>query len=432
MKPLYISIERKGKMVRVGTIKGSGPHDACFQYLDDYLSDPLAAAVSVSLPLRQEPYSPSQTAAFFEGLLPEGFTRRAVSQWMRVDEGDYLSILHGLGRECLGALCVAEEGELSEASYEEISSEQISALAAEGAVKSAELVSKSHLSLAGASGKVGLYYDRSRDRWYLPKGTAPSTHIVKQSHVRLDSIVANEQLALRTAFRCGISAVHSFIINTGGGGEQDVLFASERYDRIIPEDPKTVCGLPRPFRLHQEDFAQAMGIPASRKYEAAAGCYMKAMFDILRQYSADPIADQLKLWDIIVFNCLIGNADAHIKNYSLCYNMDLGGLRLAPAYDLVSTAVYEQSTRNMAFSIGGVYSLDEIDKDVFMRAASEAGLGKKLAMQRLAMMAEQFIPALELSAEELSDSGFVKAAELKQRILSGAGRNLSSVLLKEK
>ena len=60
------------------------------------------------------------------------------------------------------------------------------ALAAEGAQKSAEIVTRSHLSLTGASGKVGLYYDTAGNQWYLPQGTAPSTHIVKQSHVRLE------------------------------------------------------------------------------------------------------------------------------------------------------------------------------------------------------------------------------------------------------
>ena len=73
---------------------------------------------------------------------------------------------------------------------------------------------RSHLSLTGASGKVGLYYDAAGKQWYLPKGTAPSTHIVKQSHVRLDGIVTNEQLSMMTAAKCGIDVPESFIYNT--------------------------------------------------------------------------------------------------------------------------------------------------------------------------------------------------------------------------
>ena len=217
MSILNVSIERNGTMVPVGAIIGSDPSDACFAYLPEYAQGPDAAPLSISLPLQEEPFSAKQTSQFFEGLLPEGFTRRSVAQWMHVDEEDYLSILHGLGRECLGAICITEPGEVLEASYERITEQQVKELAAEGATKSAELVTKSHLSLTGASGKVGLYYSADRDAWFLPWGTAPSTHIVKQSHVRLDGIVTNEQLALSTAARCSITIPNSFIVNTGAG-----------------------------------------------------------------------------------------------------------------------------------------------------------------------------------------------------------------------
>ena len=51
----------------------------------------------------------------------------------------------------------------------------------------------------------------------------------------------------------------------------------------------------------------------------------------------------------MVFNWLLGNTDAHVKNFSLLYSPGLRRVRLAPAYDLVSTAAYRQSTREMAF-----------------------------------------------------------------------------------
>ena len=188
---------------------------------------------------------------------------------MHADERDYLSILHGLGRDCLGAICITEDGEAVKGSYEKISESQVRELAAEGASKSAEMVTKAHLSLTGASGKVGLYYDAPHDAWYLPRGTAPSTHIVKQSHVRLDGIVTNEKLSLMTAAHCGLYTPDSFIINTGHGEEHEVLFATKRYDRLFSLDRREDNGLPIPYRLHQENFAQAMGISAAEKYERA-------------------------------------------------------------------------------------------------------------------------------------------------------------------
>lgn len=421
MKTLIVSLERNGALVPVGSIRGNNTSDSQFRYSEEYLHDPEAAALSISLPLQEQPFSPYQTRGFFEGLLPEGFTRRSVAQWMHVDENDYLSILHGLGRECLGAICITVEGEEAESSYEKITEQQIQELAAEGASKSTELVMKSHLSLTGATGKAGLYYAADADAWYLPWGTAPSTHIVKQSHVRLDSLVTNEQLSLKTAARCGITVPKSFIINTGSGEEHEVLFATERFDRIFSDHAKTISGLPSPLRLHQEDFAQAMGIHSFAKYEHEPDSYMKGMFDILRKYSSDPIADQIKLWDVIVFDYLIGNTDAHVKNFSLLYGPDLKSIRLAPVYDIVSTTVYEQSTRDMAFRIGGTHSIDEITADSFRAAAKEVGLGERMAMRRFELMCKQFRTALRQSTEELVSAGYSKAAEIEERILQSGG-----------
>ena len=148
-----------------------------------------------------------------------------------------------------------------------MSAEEVKRLAQEGATESAELVTKAHLSLTGASGKVGLYYDNEKDEWYLPYGDAPSTHIVKQSHVRLKNIVANEQLCLLTAKKLGIEVPESFIVKTTGIDSEDVLFATKRYDRKISVNNKKINGLTIPYRLHQEDFAQALGIASSEKYE---------------------------------------------------------------------------------------------------------------------------------------------------------------------
>lgn len=424
MKELHVSIEKNGVFISVGKIVGAGPSETRFQYSNEYCAGN-GTPISISLPIQEEKFSSERTAGFFEGLLPEGFTRRTVAQWMQVDEGDYLSILHGLGRECLGALCITEDGETAEASYERINERQVQDLAAEGVTKSAELVTKSHLSLTGASGKVGLYFDPPTNAWYLPHGTAPSTHIVKQSHVRLKAIVTNERLSLMTAARCGLDIPQSFIINTGAGEEHEVLFATQRYDRNLASASASVSGLPRPYRLHQEDFAQAMGIPAAQKYEQGNRGYMRGMFELLRKHSSDPVTDQLKLWDTIVFDYLIGNTDAHIKNFSLLYGKDLRRIRLAPAYDIVSTVIYDQSTRNMAFSIGGASALDDISRDSFRAAAQEVGLGERMAMRRFDAMADRFRSALHESAAELVHDGYPKAAELENRILDTAGIHVS-------
>ena len=414
-----VSMERGGAQQFVGTLTGSGPDDTVFAYGSEYLRSEDAAPVSLSMPLQAEPFSPAQTRNFFDSLLPEGFTRRAVAQWIHADESDYLTILHALGRECLGALQIKTERENPQASYEPLTLSQVRELAAEGAAKSAELVTESHLSLAGASGKVGLYYDG--ETWYLPKGTAPSTHIVKLSHVRLKQIVLNEQLALLTAKNCGLLVPDSFIVNTGSGKDEEVLLATRRYDRVFRDNGRTVDGLPVPARLHQEDFAQALGLPAGAKYEKPGDAYLQRMFSLLRRYSAQPIEDMTRLWDQIVFHCLIGNTDAHLKNYSLLYSGDLRTVRLAPVYDVVSTTVYPASTRKLSFRIGSAETIDEITSADFEAAAREAGLGVRMAMGRYRQMAERFVPALQAAVETLNGQGFASAAELAEKILKTGG-----------
>ena len=80
-----ISIERDGRMVPVGLISGESYRTATFSYIEEYLDDRNAVPVSISLPLQRESFSAEQTRRFFEGLLPEGFTRRSVGCiWMRM------------------------------------------------------------------------------------------------------------------------------------------------------------------------------------------------------------------------------------------------------------------------------------------------------------------------------------------------------------
>ena len=422
MRKLNISIEVNGENILVGHITGNDFNDACFSYADSYLNNVENRAISISLPLQKEAFSSNSTRIFFEGLLPEGFTRRCVAEWMHADENDYLSILAGLGNECLGAIKILDEnGTQVPAEYRKLSAEEVQKLAEEGATESAELVTKTHLSLTGASGKVGLYYNTEDDTWYLPYGDAPSTYIVKQSHVRLKKIVANEQLCLMTAKNLGIEIPESFIVKLDNLHDENVLFATKRYDRKENMDGRVINGFRIPYRLHQEDFAQALGISSFDKYERENAGYMKKIFDVVRNYSANPIEDQLKLWDICVFNYLIGNTDNHIKNISLLYSEDLKAIRLAPAYDIISTMIYENSTDNMAMSIGGEYNIEKINRESFEKETANIGLGKKIAMERFDLMIEKFQNAINRAKKELEDQGYVEVNEIYEKIIRNGG-----------
>ena len=96
----------------------------------------------------------------------------------------------------------------------------------------------------------------------------------------------------------------------------------------------------------------------------------------------------------------------HGKNLSLLYSEDLKLIRLAPAYDIVSTIVYETSTEKMALRVGDVYKLSDIRKGDFEKEAKKVGLGKNIAMKRFDSMSGKFLKAINEANEQLMDKGF--------------------------
>ena len=419
MRTLSVFLEMQGEQKHVGDIKGDSFIDARFCYAEDYLAAEYARPISISLPLSEDAYSPAQTKNFFEGLLPEGFSRRALASWIKADENDYLSILSCLGRECIGSIRIIENAVDEKSEYELLSMERVCELAAEGATKSTEILLDTHLSLAGASGKVGLYYDEPNASWYLPRGLAPSTHIVKQSHVRLSHLVLNEQLCMLTAGLSSIDVPESFIINTGSGTDSEILYATKRYDRTFRKS-RLVSGLPVPERLHQEVFAQALGIPSEAKYEHEKQHYLKRIFELIRAYTTNPIDEQIKMWKMLVFHFLIGNADGHIKNFSLLYSDDLRRITLAPAYDIVCTELYHLSD-TMSLYIGNEVHMQKMNRSSFAAAAAEAGLTERIAMKIFDETADHFEKALTEAAGKMTAAGYKDAEKLKNEILKCGG-----------
>ena len=115
---------------------------------------------------------------------------------------------------------------------------------------------------------------------------------------------------------------------------------------------------------------------------------------------------------------IIGNSDNHIKNLSLLYSEDLRNIRLAPLYDVISTVVYDGSTREMSVSIDGKYSIDEITRESFANQAEKVHLGKKAAMKRFDRLQNGFEKALNEAAYELKEEGFKNAETIRDAVLA--------------
>jgi len=225
------------------------------------------------------------------------------------------------------------------------------------------------LSLAGAQDKiaVGLHGDKIT----LIKGTSPTTHILKPVIGDIKDSVHNELFCMRLAKLVGINVPATEIRYVN----DTPYFLVERYDRVQDSNGKI-------RRLHQEDFCQALGIMPEIKYEREGGPGFARCQEVLRTHSAKPAVDQIALLERLIFNYLIGNSDAHGKNFSLLYS---GGNKpkLAPAYDLLSTAVYPDLSVKMAMKIGGKYKPDDVclrhwHKLVPDTAAARKNLEKKL------------------------------------------------------
>ena len=90
MRELSVFVEISGRSKYVGKIIGNDYRDACFRYEEEYLKNPESCAISIGLPLREKKFEAERTRVFFEGLLPEGFTRKCVAESMHLDESDYI------------------------------------------------------------------------------------------------------------------------------------------------------------------------------------------------------------------------------------------------------------------------------------------------------------------------------------------------------
>ena len=158
------------------------------------------------------------------------------------------------------------------------------------------------------------------------------------------------------------------------------------------------------------------------KYEEGGIRYLDKVVSLLGDVSTDPISDLWKLWDIVAFNYLIGNCDAHLKNIALIRDGSWRDLRLAPAYDLVCTAVYDDLSRRMAMSVGCAHSLDDVDASSFEALAETMMLPKGRAMARLLDFASSIGAAIE-QALTVVEAGGVSCGELGERILRVAKEN---------
>lgn len=355
----------------VGELERQGPTRYRFRYDADTVDrhGEGAPLLSASLPLRRDHYPNAETKPFFEGVLPEGAIRQTIARSLGLSEDNGFGLLEALGMDCAGAVVILPP----DAPAPTPESGSVEWLDGDELAQKVEDLPRNPLGVTGANGvrlslagvQPKLVVTRAPSgRIGQPSGGAPSTHILKPPQEQFPELVINELFCLRVARSAGLRAASAELLHVG---ESECLLV-ERWDRTIDDDGRFA-------RLHQEDFCQALGVLPAAKYEAEGGPSFPQLVAALRGLGAPTLARDLnELVQALVLNVLLGNADAHGKNYAILYE-PLGVGRLAPLYDIVSTAVYPDLNRALAMTVGGVDDADEIDLAAWRRLAENSGLG---------------------------------------------------------
>ncbi|MGH2904806.1 MAG: type II toxin-antitoxin system HipA family toxin [Solirubrobacteraceae bacterium] len=308
--------------------------------------------ISLSLPVRQEHFSVAESRPFFEALLPEGAIREQIASQLKLAASDSYGLLEKLGRDCAGALQIVEARRTSEVPSAQWLEDRELDLLIEGLPRHplGMHAEDEHLrlSLAGVQRKAILVRD-GNGRFGRPLDGLPSTHILKPElpGSEYPELATNEYFCIRTAAQCGLPTASVQLVTVAGRP----CLVVDRFDR----EPPAVPGEPHQ-RVHQEDLCQALGLTPDFKYQKNGWRLpsYRALADLLDRHSPSPGLDRLAGAQAALVHFLLGNADAHAKNISLLYVDD--GVRLAPLYDVVSTAVYPELSTELALSIG-----DELD-----------------------------------------------------------------------
>jgi serine/threonine-protein kinase HipA len=391
----------------VGTLRVNQHGELLFQYATEWLDDAGRPAISLSLPKREDPFKQRACRPFFAGLLPEDLQRDAVARALGVSRGNDFGLLDALGGDVAGALTLVSDGVAPGAGPtaeqpprlldDRALGEILDALPSRPLLAGQEGL---RLSLAGAQSKLPVVIVDSQVA--LPGANQPTTHILKPPITRFPGTTENEALAMQLGAACGLPVAP---VEARTLGSRPYLLVT-RYDRRLGPDGRV-------SRLHQEDLCQALGIVPERKYAAEGGPTFKVAFELVRRATTRPALAILALLDAAIFNVIIGNADAHAKNFSVLYD---DGLQLAPFYDLLSTVAYPALSPTFAMKIGGCGTLDEISSSTWPKFASEIGVATPFVRGRVQALTDAAREHVDRTAAQLVDTSGLDRRETQRYV----------------
>jgi|GEM_PF-41070 len=309
----------------VGAVHDSAP--LAFKYASTWLEAGQRMSLA-AIPLQPGRQATPAVQAFFENLLPEGELRDYLAAQRKAST--LFSLLLEVAGDTAGAFVLVAPGQTPEPPrYEATSWEAIAAALARRSASAIDIRAQgARISLAGAQDKTSLaIFDDGVPR--LPKGTSPSTHILKPDIRRLAKVwhsAANEAIVMRAAALAGLPTAEVFY------EPRTEACVVRRFDRQLRPDGTLA-------RLVQYDLCQLAGTVSERKYEKEGGPGLAACAELIRRYSAQPAVDLRHLVRWVFFNLYVGNNDSHAKSLSI-YSVPGQGVTLTPFYDLMCTRLY--------------------------------------------------------------------------------------------
>ena len=368
-----------------------------FLYEETWQSADEAFPLSLSMPLTSPEHSHEKIDTFLWGLLPDNAT--VLDNWgrqLQVSPRNAFALLSRVGEDCAGAVQFIPPERLEALLAKR--SDRVDWLTDQEVAERLRILQADHsawrlqgdtglFSLAGAQPKTALLFEK--DRWGVPSGRTPTTHILKPPTGPLVGFIVNENLCLQLARRLEFPTANSRVMTFDG----QTAIVVERFDRV-----RSPQGW---LRIHQEDLCQALGVHPSRKYQNDGGPGPKAIVELIRNHSSAPNDDVVTFVDALAFNWLIAGTAAHAKNYGVL--IAPGRVRLAPLYDVASVLPYPRFDVNrvkLAMKIGERYRMSEIRRSDWLKSAEQLRLDSEPLLERIVHMAEA-IPDLapEVGAE---------------------------------
>ncbi|MEY9595664.1 serine/threonine-protein kinase HipA [Bradyrhizobium diazoefficiens] len=377
-----------------------------FIYDDQWRNAPEAYPLSLSMPIAAKEHGRAAVEAFLWGLLPDN--EQVLARWaakFQVSARNVFALISHVGEDCAGAVQFVTPERLE--AIRSGKEDKVEWLDEAELAKRLQALREDHaawrlprdtgqFSLAGAQPKTALLLQN--DRWGIPSGRIPTTHILKPPTGHFDGHAENEHICLMLARNLGLPAAQSKVRRF----KDEVAIVVERYDRQQKGNDI--------IRVHQEDTCQALGIMPTKKYQNEGGPSATNIIDLLRTYSTDRDTDLDTFVTALGFNWLIAGTDAHAKNYSLL----LSGpdVRLAPLYDIASILPYDEvdlRKAKLAMKIGGEYKVELIGLRQWQKFARDVRTN-----------ADQLIEVLISMAKHLPDEVAVARALAREEGLNNA------------